>query len=248
MKQVVDNFSTGSADYVTFRPDSPAEVFDFIYDHVNSFDTAWDCGTGNGQVACKLAEKFKRVYGTDISNEQIQLAKKKDNITYLQERAEQTSLPDNSMDLIKIAQAIHWFDFEKFYHEVKRVAKPGALIATWTYSTLKLTPEVNEVIDQLYDPITGPYWDKERKLVDTGYSTIPFPFKEIPVPEFQIIRHWDMVQVLGYLRTWSGVKHYVKKEGHDPTLLVLDDLKKAWGSEPFLQVRWPVHMRAGLVE
>jgi SAM-dependent methyltransferase len=248
MKQIIDNFSSGSAEYVNFRPESPVEVFDFIYSHVNTFGTAWDCGTGNGQVAAKLAERFKKVYATDISEEQLALAQKKENIVYLRERAEQTFFPDNSIDLITVAQAIHWFDFDKFYAEVRRVARPGAMIAAWTYVTMKLTPEIDEVINYFYEDITGPYWDKERKYVDAGYSTIPFPFKEIPAPEFRIIKHWDLQQFIGYLRTWSGVKHYINKENKDPLSLVLPDLKKAWGNSELQQVYWPVYMRAGYVE
>ena len=247
MKQVIDNFSTGAADYASFRPESPEGIYDFLYSHVKCFDTAWDCGTGNGQVAAKLAERFKLVYGTDISKEQLAQAQKKDNIIYLTGRAEQTSLPDNNIDLITIGQAIHWFDFGKFYAEVRRVARPGALIAAWTYTVLKLTPEVNKIIDHLYNDITHPYWDKERQLVDAGYSTIPFPFEEIAAPGFSIVKHWNMEQLTGYLHTWSGVKHYMEKEHKNPIELILNDLKKAWGNNDRLEVRWPVYVRAGIV-
>ncbi len=248
MKPLIDNFSTGSNDYAAFRPESPVEVFDFLYNAVPGFNSAWDCGTGNGQVAVQLAGKFETVYGTDISTEQMQLAQKRDNIHYLKERAEQTSLADDSIDLTTVAQAIHWFDFEKFYHEVTRVSMQGALFAAWTYSTLKMSDAVNEVIDRLYTDITGPYWDKERAYVDAGYSTIPFVFDEIETPDFGILKHWNIHQVAGYLRTWSGVKHYVKKENHDPVLLIWNDLEKAWGSNELIEVRWPVHMRAGFVK
>ena len=247
MKQVIDNFSKGAADYATFRPGSPDAIFDFLYSHVNSFDAAWDCGTGNGQVALKLAERFKTVYATDISNEQLQHAPKKENIIYRTERAEQTSFPDQSIDLITIAQAIHWFDFEIFYKEVRRVARPGALIAAWTYTVLKLTPEVNKVINYFYIDITHPYCYKERDYVDAGYSTIPFPFEEIPSPVFWIVKHWNMQQLLGYLGTWSGVQHYIKKNHQDPTMLILQDLEKAWGAADTLEVKWPVHMRLGRI-
>lgn len=248
MKQVIDNFSTGSSDYVTFRPESPKEIFDFLYANVKTFDTAWDCGTGNGQVAAVLAEKFRQVYGTDISDAQLKLAPRKDNITYLTERAEQTTLPEHSIDLVTIAQAIHWFDFDKFYTEVKRVTKPGALVCAWTYSTLRLTPAIDEVIDRLYEDITGPYWDNERRYVDEEYRTIPFPFKELDAPPVTILKRQTMQQVLGYLRTWSGLKHYMNKEGTDPTLLIAHDLEKAWGNNATLEVRWPVYIRAGIVE
>lgn len=245
MKQVIDNFSQGAASYAQFRPESPDAIFEFLYSYVQKFDVAWDCGTGNGQVAARLSERFTKVYGTDISNEQLQHAQQRDNITYRVERAEQTSFADSSIDLVTIAQAIHWFDLEPFYTEVQRVGRPNAVIAAWTYTTLRLTPEINKVIDHLYTDITGPYWDKERALVDAGYSTLPFPFKEITPPAFEIRKEWTIDQVVGYLRTWSGVKHYMERGHDDPILLILPDLKKAWGTAATQQVYWPVHMRAG---
>jgi ubiquinone/menaquinone biosynthesis C-methylase UbiE len=248
MKQVIDNFSSGAASYVANRPESPEEIFDFLYDNVAAFDTAWDCGTGNGQVAVKLATRFGKVYGTDISNDQLQHAAQRDNITYLQERAEQTSIPDSSIDLVTVGQAIHWFDFDSFYKEVRRVARPGALVAAWTYSTPLLSPTVNKVMNLFYNDITGPYWDKERRYVDEGYRTITFPFAEIPAPEFKIVKMYTMQQLIGYLQTWSGVKHYIAKKGEDPISLIADDLAKAWGSEEKIQIYWPVHIRAGRVE
>lgn len=248
MKQVMDNFSGASADYAMYRPGSPREIFDFIYSNVRHTSAAWDCGTGNGQVALELATHFKKVIGTDISSEQLRHAGQRPNISYQQERAEQTSIADNSVDLITVAQAIHWFDLDNFYKEVMRVARPGALVVAWTYSLLKLTPAVNAVVDHLYDNILGPYWDKERKLIDTGYSTIPFPFREIQAPEINIVKSYSMDQLLSYLRTWSGVRHYVEREGTDPTALITDDLRVAWGDAEVLEVRWPVHVRAGFTD
>ncbi len=248
MKQVQDNFSSVAADYAAFRPESPDAIYTFIYAHLNNTGTAWDCGTGNGQVAIKLSERFAHVYGTDISNEQLALAPMRDNIEYLCERAEQTSIPDNSIDLVTIAQAIHWFDFDTFYKEVTRVAKPGAMVAAWTYTVLKLTPAINEIIDHFYHNITVAYWDKERQYVDAGYSTIPFPFEEIPTPVFSIGKQITLQQLVGYLRTWSGVRHYIRKNQSDPTLLIINDLQNAWGTKETLAVRWPVHMRAGYIK
>lgn len=247
MKQIIDNFSSGASNYALFRPESPDSVFEFLYDHVTHFDVAWDCGTGNGQVAAQLADRFGMVYGTDISEEQLQQAKKKEHVVYRKERAEQTSFPDNSIDLVTVAQAIHWFDFDRFYTEVRRVAKPGALIAAWTYTLLRLTSEVNNVIDHLYQDITRKYWDKERRYVDDDYKTIPFPFRDIVTPEFEIVTTYTLSQLVGYLGTWSGTRHYIEQEGRDPVALVLPDLEKAWGAVETLPVRWPVHMRAGMI-
>lgn len=243
----MDNFSSGAADYALYRPGSPDGIFDFLYEQVSDHNTAWDCGTGNGQVAIRLSDKFNQVYATDISSAQLALAEHRHNVTYLQERAEQTSLADNSVDLITIAQAIHWFDFDNFYKEVRRVARPGALIAAWTYSLFSMTPEIDKVIAHFYWDITRNYWDKERAHIDAGYSTIPFPFREIKAPELQIIKSYTLDQLIGYLRTWSGMQHYIKQEKKDPIDLIIADLKNAWGSDTYHEIRWPVHVRAGRI-
>ena len=104
--------------------------------------TAWDCGTGNGQVAVKLSQYFNEVYATDLSSAQIENADKK-NIFYSVENAEETLFPDNKFDLITVAQAIHWFDFENFYNEVERNLKPGGIIAVIGYDIFRINEEIN---------------------------------------------------------------------------------------------------------
>jgi SAM-dependent methyltransferase len=247
MKQVIDNFSTGGADYARYRPESPQGVYDFIYANAKNYNTAWDCGTGNGQVASKLAERFKTVYGTDISDDQLKYAPPKDNVIYRKERVEQTSFEDKSIDLITVGQAIHWFDFEHFYKEVRRVAAPDAFFAAWTYSLLRLTPEINEVIEHFYFNITRGYWDIQRAYVDAEYKSIPFPFKEIQAPEIVSVKMTTLEELLGYMRTWSGTMRYIRMENRDPTDLIVKDLERAWGSAERNEVRWPIHVRAGFV-
>ncbi|MEM7040277.1 MAG: SAM-dependent methyltransferase, partial [Bacteroidota bacterium] len=66
-----DNFSHASGNYAKFRPQYPADLYDFIFQHVPDFERAWDCGTGNGQAARALAERFARVEATDISANQL---------------------------------------------------------------------------------------------------------------------------------------------------------------------------------
>lgn len=247
MKAPVDNFSSGSGNYSLFRPSSPDEVFDFLYANTHQFEHAWDCGTGNGQVAKVLAGKFGHVTATDISEKQIAEAPRLPNVTYAIERAEHTSIPNASVDLVTVAQAIHWFDFELFYAEVRRVCRPGALVAAWTYTGIKVNVEIDKVIDKLYHDLTGPFWDKERRYVDNCYKTIPFPFHEIETPVFGITQQMTLAQLAGYLRTWSGVKHYEKATGADPVAMVYGELAAAWGNETSRSTHWPVHMRAGRV-
>lgn len=245
MKYPKDNFSRQAAQYHKFRPHYPAELYHFLFSQLNSFDTAWDCGTGNGQVAVQLAQKIKKVYATDISRKQLEQAKRQENIDYLQARAEEAPIPDNSIDLVTVAQAIHWFDFEAFYQEVRRVAKPAALLAVWGYGLIRISPEVDPILQHLYSGTLGPYWDAERSWIDKHYSTIPFPFKEIPAPEFSISSQWTRKHLIGYFSSWSSLQHYLREHEHSPLTDFEIDIVSCWPEEEVKEVSFPVFMRLG---
>ncbi|MDT0646572.1 methyltransferase domain-containing protein [Zunongwangia sp. F260] len=238
-----DNFSTKSADYAKFRPVYPQEVYDFIEKQLPQKQKAWDCGTGNGQVAAELAKFFEKVSATDISEQQLSHAPKMPNIDYSGQPAESTNFPDDHFDLVTVAQAIHWFKFNEFYKEVKRVLKPGAIIAIFGYGLFKSNPETNKVIDHFYRNIIGEYWDPERRYLDEEYKTIPFPFKEIKTPKISLQLHWSYDQLIGYLKTWSAVKHYEKANGRNPVDLIAEDLKQAFGENG--EITYPILFRMG---
>lgn len=243
-----DNFSHGSDRYARFRPVYPVEFYRFLLSNVSGRERAWDCGTGNGQVAVELSAHFKEVFATDISANQLQQAEKRDNIIYLIEQAEQASFPPGYFDLITVGQAIHWFDFDAFYSQVFRVAKPGALLAAVGYGLLKIDRETDRLINILYKEVTGDFWDDERRYVDENYQTIPFPFKEVIAPPMHIEVYWSLPEVLGYLRTWSGVRHYMNATGLDPFATVEKELSDHWKGEAIKRVVFPLILRAGKVE
>src|SRR6478735_7435496 len=118
-----DNFSQQSKAYANFRPRYPAALYDFLYTQITAFDKALDIATGNGQVAVELSKKFNEVHATDISPKQLAEAPALPNVFYKIERAEESSFPGNYFDLITTAQAIHWFNFDKFYNTAKRMLK-----------------------------------------------------------------------------------------------------------------------------
>jgi len=240
-----DNFSTQSNQYAQFRPDYPQSLIDFLVKETSNHDACWDCGTGNGQLAIKLADHFEQVFATDLSAAQISNATPKDNIIYKVEKAETTTFNDQQFDLITVAQAIHWFDFEAFYKEVYRTLKPDGLFAVTGYAMLTINPEIDAVIRHFYKDITGPYWDKERHYIDELYQTIPFPFEEIKVPQLTQEYDWTLEQLTGYLGTWSAVQHYKKATGADPLPLIKTDLATAWGDETTHRVKCPILLRAG---
>lgn len=209
----------------------------------NSHDLAWDAGTGNGQLAASLSPLFKKVEASDISEKQLAGAIQKPNIHYFISDSTSTQLNENSVNLVTVAQAVHWFDFEKFYGEVNRVLKSDGIIALIGYGLMRSHPKVNGIIDELYYNILGSYWDAERKMVDEAYTNIPFPFNEIKISSYSIPYSWNVNQLVGFFSTWSALQHYRKKNNHD----LLPTLHKQFIETGFneFEIEFPVFTRVG---
>jgi hypothetical protein len=142
-----------------------------------------------------------------------------------------------------VAQALHWFDFELFFTEVERVAKPDAVLAVWCYELHQITPEVDVVIQKFYADIIGKFWPAERKYIEQAYSSIDFPFEVIIAPKCTMNKQWTFQHLLGYLGTWSATQKYIATHGQDPRELIIDDLKSAWGKDDTKSVTWPVTIK-----
>lgn len=242
-----DYFSSHAQLYAAFRPTYPEELYQFIFDHVKEKSIAWDCATGNGQVAGFLSKHFKDVYATDISQQQLDNAIQADNIHYSLSPAEITTFPDNNVDLITVGQALHWFDLDKFYREVKRVSKPNGVLAVWGYSFLSISSTIDPLILDFYENTVGPYWDNARKLVEDSYRSIPFPFKEIQTPAFYNKFRWNLEQLEGYLTTWSSTQKYIRENNFNPVIPLLEKIKPLWEIE-FQEITFPVFMRTGIIQ
>ena len=243
-----DNFSRQSDLYSIYRPTYPQELYDFILNHIENKQTAWDCGTGNGQAARELAKYFEKIFATDISQKQIENAEQAANIFYSVQPAEQTNFPDNTFDLVTVSQALHWFQFDKFYAEVKRVAKPGAWVAVWMYGLLSISPEIDEqVAIQFYKNTLGTYWDYERKFVDDNYTTIPFPFHEIQTALFNIQVEWTLEKIQGYFNTWSALQKFIEANQFNPGDELMKKIRTIVKDEK-INVVFPVHLRMGRIE
>jgi len=245
--QMKDNFSIQSDRYAKYRPTYPDTLYDYLLSIVPARENAWDCGTGNGQIAQVLAESFKNVFATDISQQQIDNAVLHENIAYSVQPAEKTSFPDNFFDLITVAQAIHWFDFDAFYREVTRTGRNGGVLAVIGYGLIQINSSIDRIIAAFYRDVVGPYWDKERRYVDENYRTIPFPFQEINTPAFDNDFEWSFDHLIGYIGTWSAVKHYEKKNGSNPVDLIRDELKKSWGDTATLKGKFPILLRVARI-
>ena len=243
----LDRFSAQAADYARYRINYPAALYDWLLPQVESRERAWDCATGNGQVAAVLAETFVRVNATDLSESQLAQAAPRANITYQPARAEHTSFPGQRFDLITVAQAVHWFEHAAYHAEVRRVARPGAVLAEWGYGLIQINAEIDPLIQHFYRETMGPYWDENRWHIDDAYARLPFPFADVRRARFAVRRQWSAAWFLGYLRTWSSVARYQQARGADAVALIADELTQRWGAGE-REVVFPVFARAGRVE
>jgi SAM-dependent methyltransferase len=247
MAEFQDHFSGHASEYARYRPRYPDALFEWLAAQAPMHNLAWDVGTGSGQAALGLARHFARVIATDAAEAQLRNAVPHERVVYMTMPAERATFADKSIDLVTIAQAIHWFAFDRFYREVRRVLKPGGVIAAWTYGENSVTPEVDAVVQRYYSKTVGAYWPPERELVEARYQTIPFPFDELQAPPLRMREHWRLEDMLGYLGTWSATKRYAQAHGEDPIEQVREPLKRAWGTEEVRVVEWEFFVRAGRV-
>jgi len=241
-----DHFSRQAADYAKFRPRYPREMFEYLGAVAPSHKLAWDCGTGNGQAAVQLAKVFDHVIATDASEKQIANAHPHERARYRVAPAENSGIGSGTIDLIMVAQALHWFDLDRFYAEARRVLKPDGVLAASAYNLLHVEPAVDEVVNRYYYEVVGPFWPPERRLVEQ-FTDLPFPFQEIDPPKFEMIAQWNLDHLLGYLRTWSSTQRFIAARGTDPLQEISHQLRNAWGpAEQIRKVIWPMILRVGI--
>ena len=240
-----DHFSRQAAAYSRYRPAYPPELVEYVAAQAPARRLAVDCATGNGQAAAALAAHFDTVLAVDGSASQLARARLQPQVHYAAAYAERLPARDQSVDLVAAAQAAHWFDFERFHAECRRVLAPGGIVALWTYEKFRVNPAVDAVIDDFYANVVGGDWPPERRYVEQGYRTLPFPWRELPAPAFELETDWDAGQVMGYLETWSSVQRYRERTGRDPLPALRARLVADWPPSVALRLRWPIHLRLG---
>jgi SAM-dependent methyltransferase len=214
-------------------------------------DRAWDCATGNGQAAIGLCKYFKNVIASDASKGQLEYQFNRNNILYEMFPAEKANMKDNSVDLITVAQAAHWFDLDKFYNEVTRISKSNGILAIWSYGMHKIDNDIDKISEKLNvgGDILGKCWPRETNYVKEDYKTIPFPFKEIPAPKFEMTVNWNLDELVSYMLTWSAVKRFSTERKFNPLNLVMGELERLWGKHDKRKVvKWDINLRVGKIQ
>lgn len=241
-----DHFSTASDAYRRYRPHYPAELFAWLADLAPARDLAWDCATGTGQAARSLAQHFTKVIASDASAQQISQAQRTANIEYVVAGAETLQLEADSVDLITVAQALHWFDQTAFYANAWRSLKPLGVLAVWKYDLAMIEPAVDAVVKWYYHDVVGPYWPPERILIEKGYPPLLPPFTSLAVKPFAMQASWSRDDLLGYLGTWSASKYFQQATQQNPLALIEEKLMAVWEKAgEHKNVHWPLQLRIG---
>lgn len=247
MKPYANHFSGLAPAYATWRPRYPAELFAYLALLPSRHELAWDCAAGSGQASLSLAGHFRRVVATDASAAMLAQAPAHPGVEYRVAPAEACDLAVETVDLVTVAQALHWLNTEAFYAEVGRVLVPGGVLAVWTYGAQYVGHEViDRRLQHFYTDVVGPYWPAERCHVESGYRTLPFPFIELEAPVFAMQARWTLSELLGYIRTWSATQRFLDAVGHDPVAGLEAELADHWGEPGAARsIRWPLSLRVG---
>lgn len=208
----------------------------------------WDAGCGSGQLSTLLAARFPRVIATDPSAAQLAQARPHIGVEYRQASAEASGLDDGSVDLAVAAQAAHWFDLPRYYAEVRRVVRPGGLVALLAYGVVHVDRDLSAVVDRFYWQTLAGFWPQERRIVEEGYRSLPFPFTELETPRFTMTATWSLPELLGYVRTWSALQAIERERGGEPFAGFARALGRAWGDPARPRpVHWDLALRLGRV-
>ncbi len=244
-----DQFSQQAALYARARPHYPETFYGYLASLAPAHDVAWDCGTGSGQAALGTAAHFRRVVATDMSHSQLAHAFAHPRVRYAVALAEHCPLRSASADLVTVSQAAHWFDHDRFHAEVRRVLRPGGVVALWTYFLPDVTPAVNALWQRFYAEVAGPYWSAGVRYVEAAYETLPFPFREVRPPAFTVTAHWTADDAFDFFNSWSATQKIIAATGENPFVRGGDLYRAfaaAWG-DAARRVTWPLIARVGTV-
>lgn len=232
--------------YARYRPHYPDALFEWIAKACDGHALALDIACGAGQASAPLCRHFEQVLACDSSSAWLTASSFPEQVGRFTCDAEHLSITDDCLDLIVVAQALHWFASERFFAEVRRTLRQNGLFCAWCYGLASITPALDELIRHLHTEVLSNYWPEGRISVDNGYRDIAMPLPSIATPQQEIRLEWSLEQLVGYLRTWSAVTAYEKHNGHSPLEHLQTELSHAWGDPRQTRaICWPLHLIAG---
>lgn len=212
-------FSDRADDYARYRPTYPAEAIALILNGLGDPATlvAADIGAGTGISARLLAERGVQVWAVEPNLAMREAAVPHALVQFCDGTAEQTGLPDASVNLITCCQAFHWFNKRVALQEFHRILKPGGRVALmWNErdSTDPFVAEMDEVIRRVAD--RSVFDNGDRKSANPlAQSTLFSNFREH-------VLHWQYVLDLDGLKGLVLSSSYVPEEGDGRSKVLMD--------------------------
>jgi ubiquinone/menaquinone biosynthesis C-methylase UbiE len=132
-------YSSKAVDYARYRFKYAPDAIDAVAEitHLSPDWVLADIGSGTGILSETFLRLGCRVYAiepnVEMRREAERLLKGNPLFQSLDGKAESVPLPDASIDLITVGQAIHWFDSSESRKEFERILKPEGWIAFFSY-------------------------------------------------------------------------------------------------------------------
>ncbi len=223
-------FNDKSELYEVSRPAYPEALFEYLSTVSPSTESVWDCACGNGQAAVGLARYFDSVKATDISEQQIENAKVHPRVDYTVSVSENTEFSKDTFDLVCVAQALHWFDLDIFWPEVKRVLKPDGVFAAWGYTWPRISPSIDRVFQEVVLDKIEPYWAPQNKLLWDKYKAVNFPFSRLSPPDIDMKVEWTKEEFIDFVGTFSATRRCIEVAGNGFLKEANEKLGRLWGN------------------
>lgn len=210
--------------YGQIRPSYPKElvqtIIEFVGSENDSFDFAIDVGCGSGQATQLFSSYFKRIYGFDVSENQIKEAKRLNNnekISFFVSPSETLPVDNETVDLISVAAALHWFEISAFFTECKRIIKPNGTLAVFFYSLPKISRSVRfEARIEEAHIFLKPYFAKNVFLNETRFKSIDFPFRKVERDiSFKNEMKWKVDHLIQFVQTLSAYQTFCSKHAEN---------------------------------
>jgi SAM-dependent methyltransferase len=237
----LDRFSNRAQDYAKYRPSYPPEAIDLILQDLGgpSGLTVADIGAGTGISARLMADRGATVWAIEPNAAMREVATAHPRVTYRDGTAEQTGLPDQSVDLVLCCQSFHWFNKPVALAEFHRILKPNGRVALmWNDRNPDdpFTQEYSEILSQAAD----------REIFERGDRKSGHVLAESPW--FAHFRSHTLFH--SYALTLEGLmglvlsSSYMPKSGerYDQLMIELPDLYQRWAQAGQVHLSYRVNL------